>query len=51
MTYKNITDEPITVGGPPLTIPAGESADLTERQEHSPQARMAIQSGRLVLDE
>lgn len=51
MIYRNVTDEPIRVGGPILEIAPGETADLTPTQARSPQAKLAIRHGRLVAEE
>jgi hypothetical protein len=48
MTYKNTTDQPVSITGPPLTIEPGKSADLTEGQLRQPQTRRAINLGLLV---
>lgn len=47
-TYTNTSDEPITVNPGAVVIQSGEEADLDLRQERSPQAQLAIRTGRLV---
>jgi hypothetical protein len=47
-TYKNTSDEPVTVQGPVLTIEPGKTADLTTGQANSPGGKHAIRGERLV---